>query len=214
MMKLELRRIIDERTRAIYQQRMNEARGQLGARFRETPRSAVGAMHLQHAQVYALYEHFEDTPDKMVAGFIMHDLGVLPQSYPYPDVTYLPPHQVLECGELWSLKKGAGILARRGAAILAGILQIKAIVVYPVAVPWDGTRSYLETGFVRSGPPRSWPFCELVDGNPIYVQPMVLHGEALQKIIHRAGDGGFSINAGLLNLRFENPFLRGDDQSR
>lgn len=203
---MELRLLTTEAERKTYARRMEEARAKLGAKFRETRRSAMGLVHLQFGRLYGLFEYPEEPCERMMSGFIMHDLGTLSQSYAKPDLTHLPPRAVLECGELWSFAKGAGLLARRGAAILAGLHQAQAILVYPVSSPWDNTKSYAQTGFVGVGEPVAWPFCELLDGSPVFVQAMVLEGAALQKLIHRAFEMGFETRDGNHKIRFDNPF--------
>jgi hypothetical protein len=203
---MELRLLTTEAERQTFARRMEEARAKLGAHFRETQRSAMGMVHLAFGQLYGLFENCADPTERMMSGFIMHDLATLAQSYPKPDLTHLPPRAVLECGELWSFAKGAGLLARRGAAILAGLFQAQAIVVYPVVSPWDNTRSYGQIGFVRADQPVAWPYCELLDGGPIYVQAMVLEGAPLMKLIHRAFEMGFETCDSHRKLRFDNPF--------
>jgi hypothetical protein len=203
---MELRQLTTEAERKMYACRMEEARAKLGAKFRETRRSAIGHVHLNFGLLYGLFEHPEEPCERMMSGFIMHDLAMFPQSYPKPDLTHLPPRSVLECGELWSFAKGAGLLARRGAAILAGLHMAQAILVYPVISPWDNSRSYEQTGFARVAEPVAWPFCELLDGNPIFVQAMVLEATALQKLIHRSFQMGFETREGNRKIRFDNPF--------
>jgi hypothetical protein len=112
---------------------------------------------------------------------------------------------VIECGELWSFSKGAGLLARRGAAVLAGLFQTQAILVYPVVKPWDGTISYSETNFVKVCDPVDWPYGQTLDGGKIWVQPMLLEGDNLAKLIHRVFEMGFETRDHHTVIRFDNP---------
>jgi hypothetical protein len=204
---MELRLLTTEADRRIFAHRMEDARARRGvAHFRETRKSNMGKVHLDYGQLYALFENNNEPAEAMMSGFIMHDIASFPQSYPKPDLTHLPPRSVLECGELWSYAKGAGILARRGAAILAGLMQIRAILVYPMLDPWDNTVSYTQTNFVKAGEPIEWPYCETLDGGRVLVQAMVLEGENLAKLVHKVFSLGFETADSHRVLRFDNPF--------
>ena len=63
----------------------------------------LGGPHMAFSGLYALFEEENGPAERMIAGFRMHDLATLPQSYPKPDRSHLPPEFVLESGELWSL---------------------------------------------------------------------------------------------------------------
>ncbi len=202
---MELRLLMTEEERRIFAHRMVEARAKRGIGFCETKRSLLGRVHLAFAQLYGLFEHEGDPAERMVSGFSQHDLGSFPQTYPKPDLSHLPARSVIECGELWSFSKGAGLLARRGAAILAGLFQARAILVYPVVKPWDGTTSYAETNFVTVCEPVDWPYGQTLDGGKIWVQPMLLEGDNLQKLIHRVFEMGFEARERCAIIRFDNP---------
>ncbi len=202
---MELRLLTTEGERRIFAQRMVEARAKRGIGFCETKRSLLGRVHLAFAQLYGLFEHEGDRAERMISGFSQHDLASFPQTYPKPDVSHLPARSVIECGELWSFSKGAGLLARRGAAILAGLFQARAILVFPVIKPWDGTISYAETNFVRACEPVDWPYGQTLEGGKIWVQPMVLEGDNLQKLIHRVFEMGFDARERCMIVRFDNP---------
>ncbi len=203
---MELRQLTTESERRIFGQRMEEARAKRGVGFRETRRSNVGRIHLEYGLLYGLFEHDEDPPERMMSGFVMHDLASFPQSYPQPNLSHLPARSVLECGELWSFAKGAGLLARRGATILAGLMQIRAFLVYPTVQPWDQSASYVQSNFVKAGDPIIWPYCETNDGGGILVQPMVLEGEPLAKLLHHVFALGFATSDSMRRVRFDNPF--------
>lgn len=202
---MELRLMKSEVERKIFAERMIEARQKRGAGFSETPRSLLGRIHLAFGQIYGLFEENADPAECMMSGFRMHDLGAIPQSFPRPDMTHLPAHSVFECGELWSFSKGAGILARRGAMIVAGLLGARAILVYPVVHPVDTTRSYLETKFEKVGEPVWFAFGQTLDGGKLFVQPMVLEGEALETLMRKVFALGFETQKNHTIIRFENP---------
>lgn len=202
---MELRLLTSEAERRVFGQRMVEARAKRGIGFTETKRSMLGKVHLAFSQLWGLFEHDGEPAERMISGFSMHDLASFPQTYPKPDMAHLPARSVLECGELWSFSKGAGLLARRGASILAGLMQIRAILVYPICKPWDGTVSYAQTGFVPGCDPVDWPYGQTIDGGKIWVQPMLLEGDGLGKLIHRVFEMGFETRDRNSILRFDNP---------
>jgi hypothetical protein len=203
---MELRQLTTESERRIFGQRMEEARAKRGARYRETRRSNVGRIHLEYGLLYGLFERNEDPPERMMSGFVMHDLASFPQSYPQPNLGHLPARSVIESGELWSFAKGAGLLAQRGAMILAGLMQVRAFLVYPTVKPWDVSAPYVRSNFVKAGDPIVWPYCETTDGGELWVQPMVLEGEPLAKLLHLVFAFGFATSDSMRRVRFENPF--------
>ena len=203
---MELRQLTTASERRIFGERMEEARAKRGARFRETRRSNVGKIHLEYGLLYGLFEHDDDPPEQMMSGFLVHDLASFPQSYPRPDLSHLPARSVIEGGELWSFAKGAGLLAQRGSIILAGLMQVQAVLVYPTLKPSDQTGAYARGFFVNAGDPFVWPYCEMIDGGEIWVQPMVLEGERLAKLLHIVFAAGFATSDSMRRIQFDNPF--------
>jgi len=201
---MELRQLVTDHERQIFAQYLAEARATRGIGFRETSRSVVGKAHIQFGNLYALFEEEGAPAEQMVGGFITHNLATFPQSYPKPDVSHLPPRYVLEGGELWSLSRGTGRIAHHVAAAVAGLLQAKAIIVYPIIDPVDLTTPHLQLGFVYASERVKWPFAETNDGREIWVQPLLLEGEPLERYIGAGFDFLFHANAG------ERPMLRFD----
>jgi hypothetical protein len=183
---MELRQLTTENERRIFAECLTKARATRNSGFKECARSHLGRAHLAFGNLYALYECEMDPAERMLAGFVLHDLGTLPQSYPKPDVSHLPPHSVLEGGELWSLSTGAGRIARHVGAAVAGLLQAKAILLYSILKPIDLTASYAQLGFVNACEPVKWPYAETLDGSEVWVQPLILEGAPLEAYI-RAG---------------------------
>jgi hypothetical protein len=202
---MELRRLTTEEERRVFASRLEEARIKHGTGFCETPRSQLGRIHLAFAELYGLFEGPDEPLERMMAGFTLHDLGSIPQSYPKPDLTHLPADRVVEGGELWSFSKGAGLLARRGSAILAGMRQIQAILAYPICKPWDLTASYVETNFIKPCGPVEFPYGQTLEGKQISVQPMVIEGETLQSLIRKVFALGFETVDRHRVIRFPNP---------
>ncbi len=177
---MKLRQLITLREREIFGQYLTKARATHGLGFGETRTSRLGHAHLAVADLYALYEDDDDPPEKMVAGFRYNDLATLPQSYPRPDMSYLDPRFVLEGGELWSLSRGAGRVATRAAAGIAGLRRAKAILIQAIARPIDLTSYWHAQHFVDAGEAVLWPFARASDGSEVWAQPMTLEGERLE----------------------------------
>jgi len=200
---MELRRLTTEAERRAFARRLSEVRMMRGSGFRETHRSVVGEVHLAFGNLYGLFDERELMPE-MLGGFAMHDLAMFSQSYPKPDLTHLPPESVFECGELWAMAAGAGRMVRYAGAILAGLLNARALLVYPIFKPWNLSGAY--KFFARAGEPIEWPYARTLDGGKIYVQAMVCEGEALANVIAEAGQYGYEMLDGGTRLRFNTPF--------
>ena len=77
------------------------------------------------------------------------------------------------------------------------------MLVYPIFKPWNLSGSY--KNFVRAGEPIEWPYARTLDGGKIYVQAMVLEGEALAAGI-ASQTLRLRIARGTKGLRFDAPF--------
>ncbi len=90
------------------------------------------------------------------------------------------------------------------AAAVAGLLQAKAIIVYPIIDPVDLTTPHLQLGFVPASERIKWPFIETTDGRDIWIQPLILEGERLEQYVRAGFDFLFHANAGVRPmLRFD-----------
>jgi hypothetical protein len=205
---MELRLLSTENERRIFAARTEQIRAKHGVGFKERPRSRLASIHLTFGNLYALFENDGEPAEKMIAGLMMHDLEMFPQTCPRPDLSHLPPRSVLEVGDLWSRAIGAGALARVGAAILAGLLDAQAILAYLGVKPFDGTPFYRATGFVNAGEPVEYPYLETLKGEAIWAQPMILEGETLAKLTRVASQLIVETNEDHSVLRFRN-FLKG-----
>ncbi|MGA7760304.1 MAG: hypothetical protein WCA59_01075 [Candidatus Binataceae bacterium] len=182
---------------------MVRARAGKGLGFSESPRSVLGEIHLNYGEVCGLYNEDGPEPEEMLAGFVIHNLAMFPQSYPRPDLTHLSPEHVYECGELWALAPGAARLARHAGYILAGLRKAKAILVYVALKPRDTTSLYKT--FARAGEPIPWHYITSLDGTPHWAQPMVLEGLALEMTVNVATAVSFE-SFDDQTLQFRNPF--------
>ena len=193
---MELRQLVSDRERQIFSTCLAEARATRGIGFKETKISMMGKAHIQFGNLYALFEEQDEPAEKMVGGFITHNLATFPQSVAKPDVSHLDPRYVLEGGELWSLSRGMGRIAHHVAAAVAGLLQAKAIIVYPMIEPDDLTTPHLGLGFVPACERVRWPYLETLDGREIWAQPLILQGAALDRYIGAGFDFLFHAYAG------------------
>ena len=121
---MELRLLSNENDRRIFAARTEQIRAKHGVGFKERSRSRLARIHLTFGNLYALFENDGDPAEKMIAGLVMHDLEMFPQTCPRPDLSHLPPRSVIEVSELWSRAIGAGALARAGAAMLVSQAQV------------------------------------------------------------------------------------------
>jgi hypothetical protein len=181
-MAMELRKMVTSYEKSSFAECLTKARASRGVHFRETERSSLGRSHLQFGDVYAIFENEGEPPERMLGGFIMHDLATLPQSLPKPELS-LPARSVIEGSDLWSLSKGAGLVAARAAAAVAGLRRAEAVLVYPIVRPVDLASFYLRFGFVAACEPVGNQFGETLDGGEIWVQPMILQGDALEAYV-------------------------------
>ncbi|MHB8384083.1 MAG: hypothetical protein ACYDC3_17280 [Candidatus Binataceae bacterium] len=202
---MELRLLKTELEREAFANCLTEARATRGIRWRETPRSHLGEAHLTFGSIYGIFGNDEDPPERMVGGFIMHDLSTLPQTLSRPDLSHLPPRSVLEGSELWSLSKGVARIAALAAAVVAGISQAKVILLYPMLRPVDLGTPYAQLNFVNASDPVLWPYATTIDGEEIWVQPMILQGEKLEEYIRSGFEFLFKNREGRQVLRFDRP---------
>lgn len=183
--------------------RLGRARGARKLGFCESPQSVLGEIHLTYGNIWALFDEDGPEPREMLGGFVSHNLAMFPQSYPRPDLTYLPPENVIECSELWALAPGAARIARHAGFILAGLLKARAILAYVMVKPRDTTSLYKT--FSRVGDPINWHYVKAFDGTDAWGQAMVLEGLALEMTVQVATAVSFESFDGEC-LQFRNPF--------
>jgi hypothetical protein len=186
---MEMRLLTTEGEHKVFARRLADARARHGATFRDVgPTRAANALRLAAASIYALFEAEDDPPERMIAGVVLHDLETFPQSCDLPDLSRYAPRSVLECSDHWSLSRGAGIYAWRGIAVQVVRRNPRAVLVYLAAGRSDHAGFYSSMGFVNASLPVVYPYLEGPDQGRLWVQPMVLEGEALAKLtanVHR-----------------------------
>ncbi len=180
---MEFRRLTTDSERCIFTARLAQARARHATGFEDTPATiAYNRARLAAADVYALFEHFDDQPERMVAGVSLHDLEMFPQSCPRPDLSHLPRESVLECSDHWSLSLGAGIHAWRGIAVQVVHRAPQAVLIYLAVRGADHGGYYSAMGFVHAGDPVEYPHLQRSDRAQLFVQPMILDGAALARL--------------------------------
>lgn len=186
---MEMRLLTTEGERDVFARRLADARAQHGATFRDVGRTRAGNIHrLAAAEIFALFETQYDPPERMIAGVVLHDLETFPQSCHLPDLSHYPPRSVLECSDHWSLSRGAGTLAWRGIAVQVVRRDPRAVLVYLAVGRSDHAGFYSAMGFRDAGTSVEYPYLEGPDNGRLWVQPMVLEGEALARLtanVHR-----------------------------
>ena len=181
---MEMRLLSTEREREVFAQRLAEARAKHGACFRDVgPTQVHNRLRLDSSCLYALFAAECDSAPQMVAGVALHDLEAFPQSCHVPDLSHLPPRSVLECSDHWSLSRGAGMHSWRGIAVQVVHRNPNAVLVYLAAgSSSDHGGFYSAMGFVKAGEIVEHPYLEGPDDGKLWVQPMLLNGEALARL--------------------------------
>jgi hypothetical protein len=186
---MEMRLLTTERERSVFASRLADARAQHGASFRDVGRKqARNTVRLGAADIYALFETERDQAESMTAGVVLHDLETFPQSCKLPDLSHFSPRSVLECSDHWSLSRNAGMHAWRGIAVQVVRRNPRAVLVYLAVGRSDHGGFYKAMGFVSAGDRVEYPYLEGPDEGRLWVQPMILEGEALARLtsnVHR-----------------------------
>ncbi len=180
---MEMRLLTNQREREIFALRLAEARAKNGASFRDVGRTQVhNRVRLESSSLYALFEADSEPASRMVAGAAIHDLEAYPQSCHQPDLSHLTPRSVLECSDHWSLSRGAGMYSWRGIAVQLLHRDPSAVLVYLAAGSSDHCGFYSAMGFVKAGDIVEHPYLEGPDDGKLWVQPMLLAGDALARM--------------------------------
>ena len=146
---MEMRVLKSKEEREIFSQRVTEARAQFASEYRGICRGPIdNDARLRAATIRALFERDGAPADAMMAGMAIHDLEAFPQSCPVPDLSHLPPESVFECGDHWSLARGAGMHMWCAAAIYLARMKPSAVVVYLAVNPPARMGFYTTMGFV------------------------------------------------------------------
>jgi hypothetical protein len=204
---MELRTLLSESQRQLFKATMIEARAAKGGRFKEKPQSRVSDIQLSFAKLYGVFDDQSDQPNRLLGGFCVHALDEFSESFTVPELSHelakFPPQAVFEAGQLWSLNREAALSLRRACMIFLSLVQAQALLIYPLIIPRDISTFYRV--FRRVGQPFTVPFAETVEGEKIWMQAMLLEGEALRDQIRLVGHDGFETRAGHNIIRFGRP---------
>jgi hypothetical protein len=199
---MEMRLLTTEGERNVFAQRLANARA-AGASFRDGGATrASNLLRLRSADLYALFETEGDPAERMTAGVVLHDLETFPQSCREPDLSHFAPRSVLECSDHWSLSRGAGMRAWRGISVQVVRRNPGAVLVYLAVGSHSGF--YTAMGFVYAGTPVVYPYLEGPDRGRLWVQPMILTGEALAKLTSNVHRLKIETPDNYLTIRFDN----------
>lgn len=202
---MEMRLLTTESERNSFAQRLADARARAGACFRDVGRTRAGnIVRLGAADVYALFESEGDPPERMTAGVVLHDLETFPQSCEQPDLSHYAPRSVLECSDHWSLSRGAGMHAWRGIAVQVVRRNPSAVLVYLAVGGSDHGGFYGAMGFVKTGSAVQYPYLQGPDEGRLWVQPMILEGEALAILTANVHRLKIETPDDYLTIRFDN----------
>jgi len=181
---MELRLLTTHLEQESFARRVLEIRARHGGHYREVRNEVIdNRKRLASSSLFGLFERDGDPPDRMIAGMALHSLESFPQSCEEPDLTHLPPGSVFECGDHWSLGKGAGMRVWCGAAIHLARLKPRAILAYLAVGHADHMGFYTAMGFAPVGNLVEYPYVERLQGGNPLLQPMLLDGAALQKLV-------------------------------
>lgn len=198
---MELRQLTTEADRTLFRTSMRDARAKRGGIFRETSNSRVSEIQLTFARLFGVFDRNSSDSDKLLGGFSLHAFDEFGQSFPVPDLSQYPPHAVFEAGQLWSLDFNAALALRVGSMIVLGLLQAQAFLIYPMVIPTDISKLYRY--FRRVGAPFKLPFAETLKGDSVWMQAMILDGEALRQQVRLALMRGFEACGSMSSIRFE-----------
>jgi hypothetical protein len=200
---MEMRLLTTEGERSVFARRLADARARHGASYRDAgPTHARNMVRLKAADFFALFEMEHDAAESMTAGIVIHDLETFPQSCNRPDLSHFEPRSVLECSDHWSLSQGAGMRAWRGIGGQIFQRNPRVVLVYLAVGSHDGF--YRSMGFVNAGAPVEYPYLEEPDQSLPWVQPKVLEGEALAKLISNVHRLKLETPDDYRTIRFEN----------
>jgi hypothetical protein len=180
---MQLRVLTTKGERRIFTERLAEARARHETGLEDTPATiAYNRKRLLFADIYALFKGPDDLPEQMIAGVALHDLETFPQSCARPNLAHIPPRQVLECSDHWSLSCGAGVHAWRGIALQVVYRAPRAVLIYLAVRGADHSGFYRAMGFAPAGDPVEYPHLRRSDNARLLVQPMILEGSALARL--------------------------------
>ena len=204
---MEVRLLTTSLQRGIFVERLRQARDEQLTHFTDVTNGKVdNRARLAASELYGLFTDSGSPAENMIAGMAIHDLEMFPRTCPGPDLSHWPERAVFECSDHWSLAPGAGIKIWCGAAIQIARRNPRAVLAYLAVGMSDHCGFYRAMGFVPFGRPAQFTYLKSAAGFP-WVQPVILRGEALEKLVAASSQLPFETDDEFTTLRFK-PGLR------
>jgi hypothetical protein len=204
---MEVRLLTKSFQRGIFVERLRQARDEQLTHFADVTNGQVdNRARLAASELYGLFADSSSPAENMIAGMAIHDLEMFPRTCPGPDLSRWPQRAVFECSDHWSLAPGAGMKMWCGAAIQIARRNPRAVLAYLAVGLSVHSGFYRAMGFVPFGTPVQFTYLKSAAGFP-WVQPVILRGEALEKLVSASSQLPFETDDEFATLRFK-PGLR------
>lgn len=200
---MEVRLLTTSFQRQIFVERLGQARDEQLTHFADVTSGQVdNRARLAASELYGLFAHGGSPAEDMIAGMAIHDLEMFPRTCPGPDLSHWPKRTVFECSDHWSRAPGAGMKMWCGAAIQIARRNPRAVLAYLAVGMSDHMGFYRAMGFVPFGRPVQFTYLKTEAGFP-WVQPVILQGEALEKLVAASSRLPFEMDDGFATVRFK-----------
>jgi hypothetical protein len=204
---MEIRLLTTSFQRQMFVERLRQARDEQLTHFTDVTNGQVdNRARLAASELYGLFADSSSPAENMLAGMAIHDLEMFPRTCSGPDLSRWPERTVFECSDHWSLAPGAGMKMWCGAAIQIARRNPRAVLAYLAVGLSDHSGFYRAMGFVPFGRPVQFTYLKSAAGFP-WVQPVILRGEALEKLVAASSQLPFETDDEFATLRFK-PGLR------
>ena len=200
---MEVRLLTTSFQRRIFVERLRQARDEQLTHFTDVTNGEVdNRARLAASELYGLFPDSGSPAENMIAGMAIHDLEMFPRTCPGPDLSHWPERAVFECSDHWSLTPGAGMKIWCGAAIQIARRNPRAVLAYLAVDMSDHFGFYRAMGFAPFGRPVQFTYLKSAAGFP-WVQPVILRGEALEKLVAASSQLPFETDDEFATLRFK-----------
>ena len=199
---MEVRLLTTSYQRQVFVERLRQARDEQLTHFTDVINEQVdNRARLAASEFYGLFADSGSPAEDMMAGMAIHNLEMFPRTCPGPDLSHWPERAVFECSDHWSLTPGAGVKIWCGAAIQIARRNPRAVLAYLAVDMSDHFGFYRAMGFAPFGRPVQFTYLKSAAGFP-WVQPVILRGEALEKLVAASTQLPFETDDEFATLRF------------
>ena len=200
---MEVRLLTTSYQRQVFVERLRQARDEQLTHLADVTNEQVdNCARLAASELYGLFPDSCSPAENMLAGMAIHDLEMFPRTCSGPDLSHWPERAVFECSDHWSLNPGAGMKIWCGAAIQIARRNPRAVLAYLAVDLSDHFGFYRAMGFVPFGRPVQFTYLKSAAGFP-WVQPVILRGEALEKLVAASSQLPFETDDEFATLRFK-----------